>query len=466
LPEVPDSTLIDEEIPRHYWRSVTYDHYYGQGWSTSGTEAIRYEAGVQAINTDVPFYRLFRQDMQMIGDWDGTVYVDGKLVSLDEEFVVYWRPIYELFAATAEAPHYRANSLVAVVTDLDLRAAEGIIPDWVQEHYLQLPDDLPLRVRDLALELTATEPTAYDRAKTLETYLRQFPYTLDVETPPYGMDIADYFLFELQEGYCDYYATSMVVLARAAGLPARLVIGYASGNYDPYSARYIVTEADAHAWVEIYFPEVGWIEFEPTGGYPAINRSPMELEDYHWPAGYDFDPLTAKDENTGPRIVVGTWLLIGVGGTLGLLLLYTIMDSVFLLIFEKPEQMITRLYHRLQRYRRRLRARSRDGQTPYEVADSLAVRLDEISKDRELAEELLPDAAVEIRSLADLYVRAWYTPHPMERAERRAAVWTWWVLRWRLWLAWLWRSPRRERAKMPAVPRPLPDSLETQRPTM
>ena len=82
--------------------------------------------------------------------------------------------------------------------------------------------------------------------------------------------MVDYFLFDLKEGYCDYYATSMAILARAAGLPSRLVVGYASGDYDPANNRYVVTEADAHSWVEIYFTGRGWVEFEPTASLPLI----------------------------------------------------------------------------------------------------------------------------------------------------------------------------------------------------
>ena len=76
--------------------------------------------------------------------------------------------------------------------------------------------------------------------------------------------MADYFLFDLKTGYCDYYATSMIVMARAVGLPARLVIGYANGDYDPVKAEYVIREADAHSWVEVYFAGAGWVEFEPT----------------------------------------------------------------------------------------------------------------------------------------------------------------------------------------------------------
>ena len=87
-------------------------------------------------------------------------------------------------------------------------------PQQIRQYYLQLPDDLPARVRNLAFEITVNQTNPYDQAAAIETYLRQYPYTLDVPAPPAGRDQADFFLFDLQQGYCDYYATTMVVLAR------------------------------------------------------------------------------------------------------------------------------------------------------------------------------------------------------------------------------------------------------------
>ena len=80
---------------------------------------------------------------------------------------------------------------------------------------------------------TATEATPYDRARAIELYLRTIPYSLDVPIPPAEHDVVDYFLFDLRRGYCDYYATAMAMLPRAAGLPAHVAVGYAAGDYDP-----------------------------------------------------------------------------------------------------------------------------------------------------------------------------------------------------------------------------------------
>ena len=102
--------------------------------------------------------------------------------------------------------------------------------------------------------------------------MRKIPYSLDVPTPPPGRELVAWFLFDLKRGYCDYYASAMVLLARLNGIPARLAIGYATGNLDSATGQYVVTEAQAHSWPELYFPGIGWVPFEPTAYMPAPAR--------------------------------------------------------------------------------------------------------------------------------------------------------------------------------------------------
>ena len=171
--------------------------------------------------------------------------------------------------------------------------------------------------------MTAVEPTPYDRARAIEQYLRTFPYTLQLPPPPLDRDVVDYFLFDLQKGYCDYYASAMVVLARAAGLPARLVVGYAPGTFDAQRALYVVTAADAHSWAEVYFPGIGWIEFEPTAGRAALERAPSgSLPVRHYPAaGAGLTPLSLEAIATGSLAIAGGGLLlmaVGVVAAVGL----------------------------------------------------------------------------------------------------------------------------------------------------
>ncbi|MEE8390084.1 MAG: transglutaminase domain-containing protein, partial [Anaerolineae bacterium] len=213
-----EETAPSPSPPRYYWRSLTYDRYDGHGWYTGRTEIVEYEAGQPVVSSaEWPAHRIVRQEVDVIGDLGEPllVTVAGALVTADQDFSVAQRPPEDVFAASIEASTYQADSLVPAAGEEQLRSAGSDYPEWVRNRYLSLPDWLPDRVLVLARDLTATEPTPYDRALAIESYLRAFPYSLDVPLPPPDQDVVDYFIFDLRRGYCDYYATAMVVLARA-----------------------------------------------------------------------------------------------------------------------------------------------------------------------------------------------------------------------------------------------------------
>ncbi len=434
LPPISYEDELELEPPAHYWRSLTYDHYSGWGWSSDDLQILRYDRGALATEEVYSHTRVLRQEVQYVSYKGGLIHVDGMLLAVNRPYRVAWRPPADMFAATLEEPQtYRADSLISLATAEELRRAGTIYPAWVQARYLQLPDELPDRVRALAHRLTATAPTPYDRALAIERYLRRYPYTLDVPHPPPGRDIADYFLFDLQKGYCDYYATAMVVLARAAGLPARLAVGYAGGTYDPPNARYVVTEADAHAWPEIYFPAYGWIRFEPTAAYtppphererPAPSLSPLPT------------PLPSPTEPPvppPPDLAWLSWFIWDGGITLLLILGATLLDSLILLRRGSSVRVATRLYRRLHRYGAWLSVPLRRSDTPLEVEAALRAALRAVGDRRH--RRLMEAAADEVSVIVRAVIRAWYTPHPLSATERRHLVWTWWKLRWKLWLA-------------------------------
>jgi len=156
---------------------------------------------------------------------------------------------------------------VSRATPDQLRAASGPDPAWVTNPNALLGTSISPRIIELAKQIVAeaNASTRYDTAKAIETWLRRnIAYNEAIPNPPAGVDRIDWFLFELRQGYCTYYATAMVVMLRSLGVPARMVAGFAEGEWDASLGRYIVRERDAHTWVEVYFPGYGWIEFEPT----------------------------------------------------------------------------------------------------------------------------------------------------------------------------------------------------------
>lgn len=139
--------------------------------------------------------------------------------------------------------------------------------------YTSLPETVPVRVRELAINVTEDKTNDYDKAKAIETYLAtKYPYTLTPGVPPMKKDFVDYFLFEGKKGYCTYYATAMTVMLRSIGIPARYVEGYILPP-DSRDGVFKVTNQQAHAWVEAYFEGFGWIPFEPTSPFVSAMYS-------------------------------------------------------------------------------------------------------------------------------------------------------------------------------------------------
>jgi transglutaminase-like putative cysteine protease len=180
---------------------------------------------------------------------------------------------------------YRATVSVPTATQGGLLAAGTEYPGWVLDRYLQLPDNMPARVMDLAQNLTRDSATPYEKAAAICSYLRTLEYTVDIEAPPQGADGVDYFLFGMREGYCQYFASAMTVLLRASGVPSRLVVGYGPGQplnqygiedipFNPHGAsqdsQNTFVVQNSHAWSEVFFPGYGWIQFEPTPTYPLV----------------------------------------------------------------------------------------------------------------------------------------------------------------------------------------------------
>jgi len=135
--------------------------------------------------------------------------------------------------------------------------------------YLQLPN-LDPRIPDLAHKITANAANNYARALAIETYLRQnLGYTL--ELPGEQPDPLANFLFQRKKGHCEYFASSMAVMLRTLGIPSRVVNGFRGGQYNDLNQTWIIRGRDAHSWVEVYFPEYGWVAFDPTPVGPAAD---------------------------------------------------------------------------------------------------------------------------------------------------------------------------------------------------
>ena len=303
-----DNVVMTVEAPtepppgaRYYWRAWVYDQYENGRWESGLTDT----QSVTPDNFDLPFPGLG-------GRWGATFKFSFKvsITTLYAASQPVWvsRPVRanlafnddgtaDVAALHAQTPlfageTYTTQSSISAATVADLQKAGTDYPAWVTDRYLQLPDEITPRTRELAQEITAGLDNPYDKAQAITNYLRNnIEYTETISAPPFDQEPLDWFLFDYQQGFCNYYASAEIVLLRSLGIPARMAVGYARGTLQvtdetelerqfgeqPATVIYEVRQGDAHAWPEVFFPGYGWVEFEPTAGQTALQR-PSGLE--------------------------------------------------------------------------------------------------------------------------------------------------------------------------------------------
>jgi Transglutaminase-like superfamily/TgpA N-terminal domain/Domain of unknown function (DUF4129) len=286
-----------------YWRAVAFDKYTGRNWQNTVGERARATLGVataeQARSFVLPGESIVQAELrarQLItqtvtltqGRTDGLLMVSGQfaaagvpvlvqhgvLVNQDGEQLPNYTEISSVVADVPldETATYTVSTYLPTVDERSLRDSGTGYPEWVRSTYLQIPETLPLRVRERAREIAeqAQATTPYDQAIAIQSFLRTLPYDERRATPPEDRDWVDYFLFESQRGYCDDFASAMVVMLRSLDVPTRWVQGYAGGDLDSETREWVIRESVAHSWVEVYFPGYGWQRFEPTPAPYAI----------------------------------------------------------------------------------------------------------------------------------------------------------------------------------------------------
>ena len=227
---------------------------------------------------------------------------DGDIFDLDTEHPV------SRYEADSEIPAFDVARL--------RRDSEAAYPAQIQQNYLQLPA-LDPRIKPLTEKIIARAANNYERASAIETYLRtRYGYTLQLPSSAPPDPIAD-FLFVRRRGHCEYFASAMAVMLRTAGIPARVVNGFAGGEFNDITLQYVIRASDAHSWVEAYIPGEGWLEFDPTPGgnsqaHTGWSRFMLYLDALssfwrEWVVNYDLahQLRLGQDAGHGSRAVVG-----------------------------------------------------------------------------------------------------------------------------------------------------------------
>jgi transglutaminase-like putative cysteine protease len=300
----PASRYTVEADERAYWRVGTYDRYTGDGWVRTGSTR-RYEgalSGPPGESRTVTQRYTPETAVSALPAAAEPTRVDGVPVPVR----VTEGGSLEPAGTLQPGESYVVESERLVATTEELRAADTAYPDGIEERYTQLPGDTPDRVAERTARLTANAENPYDTARVLERWFRtEYGYSLDAERPSGG--IADAFLFEMEAGYCTYFATTMTTMLRTQGIPARFAVGYTPGERVD-DDEWTVRGYNAHAWVEVYVPEHGWVEFDPTPPGPrlAAEREALAAAGNGTEAGIDGEESTETPATGEPTETPGT----------------------------------------------------------------------------------------------------------------------------------------------------------------
>lgn len=296
-----------------FWRVLGFDHYTGQGWEISRND--------QPLNLRRPgwSYRFLlpsrpgdARTRDVIQSYTVVSTLPNLVPALAQPQEIYF-PTRELAVdpeGGLRSPRLLEDGLTYTVISqvpyrdrTALRSASTAYSEGIRTHYLEVPPEIRDRLRRHAEALLAkadpprTDP--YEQSLYLAQALKQnYRIRTDINLLDSGQDLATAFLFDREGGYPDHFATTLTLLLRSLGIPARLAVGFAPGRFNPFTGLYEVYNTDAHAITEVYFPDYGWFAFDPIPGHPLIPPSIEENQTFDtlrqlwsWVAGWLPAPL-------------------------------------------------------------------------------------------------------------------------------------------------------------------------------
>ena len=269
LPKVTDTSQLPSRL---YWKGVSFNHYDGTRWrsdafmrkhipitSRQQQQSVRFARPPEKEHILEQRYELMSSGYEVLFAANPVYNVRGRFLSLQ----------YDKISGNIHAilnpysPNYTVYSDITPLNAEEVKNDYNSYPSEISAAYLQLPE-LSKRIQDLAYQISNGSDDSYDTALAIQSYLRQnYQYSLSVQRSPDLSPLED-FLFVNTAGHCEYYATSMTILLRILGIPARVVNGFAQGRWNEYGNFFTVRQSDAHAWVEVFFPSYGWATFDPT----------------------------------------------------------------------------------------------------------------------------------------------------------------------------------------------------------
>jgi transglutaminase-like putative cysteine protease len=291
--DLPNEVILTytSRDPSQYLLAVTQDYFDGHiTWTQTGNTSRSFNAR-QNLLVNKSLYTVVNQNIHLVNPPSGS---PNQFIFAAADPVSFSVPVgvtqdsagftsYYAHDPLVSGENYTVTSYVSAADENTLRqvplpqdaqgSSEYVYPQNLLDRYRQVPTDLQnnQQVKDLARQWTSGQKTMYDMAQALENHLRSgYTYNQHNENPPADQDSVAWFLTQSKQGFCTYFASAMVMLARIVGMPARLASGYTNGTAE--SGQYVVKGTDAHTWAQIYFARYGWINFEPSAGFSAVDR--------------------------------------------------------------------------------------------------------------------------------------------------------------------------------------------------
>jgi transglutaminase-like putative cysteine protease len=301
-----------------FWRVQAFDRYTGQGWDISR------EDQVQEVSRPEWSYRFFLSIPFAAGRTKEVIQSYTAVSELPNIIpaLAYPTQLYFPTREVAVDPEGTLRSPLALVEGLTytvisevpyrertlLQQAPNDYPKTIKKYYLDVPPKIADKVRQRTEELLATSPkpltASYEKVLYLAQSLKQrYSIPQDPLNLPFleeKEDLVEAFLFKYKGGYPDHFSTALTIMLRSIGIPARLVVGFDTGEFNPFTGYYIVKNTDAYAMTEVFFPQYGWFTFDPIPGHELLPQSIEESQTFgvlrqfwQWVAGWLPTPVTS-----------------------------------------------------------------------------------------------------------------------------------------------------------------------------
>lgn len=276
-----NSSVVDPP-PRYYWRGRIYDTYSNGEWHNLQALTHLFKPDQDILQLPETSNRLkIRANVTVEFSRQALIYSPGDLYWVNRPGSVFSSPgpgpTEDLAAWLAEpvllaGDRYELQAEIINPSVEELRSAGTGYPQWIKDRYLQVPVEIADPIHELAVTISPQGPaTPYDQAAAITGYLREeIKYRTELPPLPDNKDPLMWILFEQKEGFCMYTASAEVLLLRSLEIPARLAVGFTQGELE--RGNYHVKRVNSHAWPEVYFPTIGWVEFEPTSVQAPLVR--------------------------------------------------------------------------------------------------------------------------------------------------------------------------------------------------